>query len=423
MPLRYKAAQPEFPMDRRPGKHAMMFVLITVLIDMIGIGIILPVLPGLIGEIAHADVSAASIVGGWLFVAYSLMQFLCGPLVGNLSDAYGRRPILLMSIAGLAFDNLLTAFAPTIGWLFVGRLIGGICGASYSTANAYIADITEPAERAKAFGLVGAAFGIGFIIGPALGGFLGEFGHRVPFFAAAALSFANLIYGWYVLPETLPPEKHRPFELKRANPLGALIAFRKHPMLLAFGAVILLHFLATNVYPAVWAYYTIYRYGWSEWEVGLSLAFFGAITAIVQGGLVGPIIKRVGEGGAALLGLATDVLVTLAYAFATKGWMIYVLLVVGAAQGIVMPAVTAMMTHQVEDDEQGELQGAISSLMGIAAIIGPLMATQLFGVFTGKGAPVELPGAPFIAAAVLSGLALWLFVKAPQERRIEKPAE
>jgi MFS transporter, DHA1 family, tetracycline resistance protein len=408
--------------DRRPGKHAMMFVLITVLIDMIGIGIILPVLPGLISEIADVDVSQASVLGGWLFVAYSAMQFLCGPIVGNLSDAYGRRPILLVSIAGLGIDNVLTAFAPTIGWLFVGRLVAGVCGASYSTANAFIADITEPAERAKAFGMIGAAFGLGFIIGPAVGGFLGEFGHRVPFFAAAALSFANLIYGWFVLPETLPPERRRGFEIARANPIGALIAFRHHPVLLSFGIVLFLHFLATNVYPAIWAYYTIYRYGWSAWEVGASLAFFGVITAIVQGGLVGPIIRRIGETRAALVSLVAEVVVTAAYAVATKGWMIYGLLVVGAAQGIVMPAVNAMMTHEVEDDAQGELQGAISSLMGIAAILGPLLATQLFGAFTGAGAAIELPGAPFLASALLSAVALWVFMRAPARRTVARPA-
>ena len=289
---------------------------------------------------------------------------------------------------------VLTAFAPTIAWLFVGRLIAGICGASYSTANAYIADITEPADRAKAFGMVGAAFGIGFIIGPALGGFLGEFGHRVPFFAAAALSFANLIYGWFVLPETLPPEKRRRFELARANPLGALIAFRHHPMLLVVRG------RAPPPFPGN------QRLSRRSGPTTRSTAMAGAsgrsacpspssasITAIVQGGLVGPIIKRFGERRRGPgRPRQPSVVMTLGYAFATKGWMIYVLLVVGAAQGIVMPAVNAMMTHQVEDDEQGELQGAISSLMGIAAIVGPFVATQLFGaVHRAKGARSSCP--------------------------------
>lgn len=407
----------------RPGKHALTFVLITVMIDMIGIGIIIPVLPELIETIAHVDLSAASILGGWLFIAYSAMQFLFGPIIGNLSDAYGRRPLLLLSIAGLGIDYVLTAFAPTIAWLFVGRLVAGIFGASYSTANAFIADITEPADRAKAFGMVGAAFGIGFIVGPAIGGVLGELGPRVPFFAAAVLSFANLAYGYLVLPETLAPEKRRRFEIARANPLGALVAFRHHPVLLSFGIVLLLHFLATNVYPAIWAYYTIYRYGWSAWEVGASLAFFGVITAIVQGGLVGPVIKRFGEARTAMVSLVAEVVITVGYAFASKGWMIYALLIVGAAQGIVMPAVNAMMTHEVEDDAQGELQGAISSLMGIAAIAGPFVATQLFGLFTGPNAPVELPGAPFLASAVLSGVALWVFARRPARRTVARPAE
>jgi MFS transporter, DHA1 family, tetracycline resistance protein len=398
----------------KPGKHALAFVLITVLIDMIGLGIVLPVLPRMIEALSEVDISAASRIGGWLFVAYSAMQFLCGPIIGNLSDAYGRRPVLLLSVAGLGVDYLLTAFAPSIAWLFVGRLVAGICGASYTTANAFIADITAPEERAKAFGLIGAAFGVGFIVGPALGGFLGEYGTRLPFFAAAALSAANLAYGWLVLPETLPSDKRRPFTLARANPLGALVAFRNQPAILALAAVLLLHFLATNVYPAVWAYYTIYRYGWTSFEVGLSLAAYGVVTAIVQGGLVGPFIKRFGERMAALISLVTEVVVAVCYAFASQGWMVYALLVVGALQGIAYPAITAMMTNRVGDDVQGELQGAISSLMGIASIIGPAVAAQLFGAFSGKDALFELPGMPFLASAALSAVALWLFIAAPR---------
>ncbi|MBV9635815.1 MAG: TCR/Tet family MFS transporter [Methylobacteriaceae bacterium] len=399
--------------DRRPGKHALTFVLLTVLIDMVGLGIVLPVLPGMIGDIAGVDVSEASRIGGWLLVAYSAMQFLFGPVIGNLSDACGRRPVLLLSVFGLGIDYAVTAVAPSVAWLAAGRLIAGVCGASYSTANAYIADITAPGERAKAFGMIGAAFGIGFIIGPALGGFLGEFGHRVPFFAAAGLSLANVLYGYLVLPETLPREKRRPFRLERANPLGALAALRRHPMVIAFAVTLFLHFLATNVYPAIWAYYTIYRYGWSEWEIGLSLAFFGALTALVQGGLVGPFIKRFGERTTAIISLSVEVVIAIGYVFAVRGWMIYVLLVVGAVQGIAMPAINAMMTHRVGEDAQGELQGAIAAITGVTAILGPLMATQLFGAFTGAGALVELPGAPFVATAVLSAIALWVFVRAP----------
>lgn len=400
----------------KASPHALTFVLITVLIDMIGLGIIIPVLPRLIEDVAHVDIAQASVIGGWLFVAYSAMQFVFGPILGNLSDAHGRRPVLLISIGGLGIDYLLTAFAPTIAWLFLGRLIAGICGASYSAANAFIADITRPEERAKAFGMIGAAFGIGFALGPALGGLLAEFGTRAPFFAAATLSIANLVYGYFVLPETLPPEKRRPFALSRANPLGTLIAFRHHPFLLGAGAVLFLHFLANNVYPAIWAYYTIYRYGWSEFDVGLSLAAFGVITGVVQGGLVGGIIHRLGEWRTAAICLALEAAVLVAYGLASKGWMIYALLGFSSLAGIAMPAINAMMSHQVGDDEQGELQGAISGLMGITAILSPLMATQLFGLFAGKGAVIELPGAPFFAAAIIAALALLAFLAVPEKR-------
>ncbi|MDQ0395033.1 TCR/Tet family MFS transporter [Labrys monachus] len=401
--------------DSKTSPHALTFVLITVLIDMIGLGIIIPVLPRLIADIAHVDIAQASILGGWLFVAYSAMQFLFGPVIGNLSDAFGRRPVLLVSVAGLGIDYALTALAPTIGWLFAGRLIAGLCGASYTTANAFIADITPPEGRAKAFGMIGAAFGIGFIIGPGIGGFLATYGDRAPFYAAAAFSIANVLYGWFVLPETLSRDKRRPFALARANPLGALIAFRRHPVLVGFGAALFLHMLATNVYPAVWAYYTIYRFGWTEWQVGLSLTAFGVVTALVQGGLVGLFIQRFGERLAAVISLFVECVIAIGYGLATQGWMIYALLVIGALQGIAMPAINAMMTRQVDERTQGELQGAISSLMGIAAIIGPALATQLFGLFAGPGAVIELPGAPFFAAAILSVVALWLFVGVPRK--------
>lgn len=402
--------------ETKTSPHALTFVLITVLIDMIGLGIIIPVLPRLIESVAHVDIAQASMIGGWLFVAYSAMQFVFGPIIGNLSDAYGRRPVLLLSIGGLGIDYLFTAFAPTIAWLFLGRLIAGVCGASYSAANAFIADITKPEERAKAFGMVGAAFGVGFVLGPALGGVLAQFGDRAPFFAAAALSIANLIYGYIVLPETLAPEKRRPFELKRANPLGTLIAFRHHPFLLGAGLVLFLHFMANNVYPAIWAYYTIYRYGWSEFDVGLSLAAFGVITSVVQGGLVGFIIRHLGEWRAAAISLTLEAGVLIAYGLATKGWMIYALLIFSALSGIAMPAINAMMSHQVDDDAQGELQGAISGLMGITAILSPAMATQLFGLFAGKDAMIQLPGAPFFAAAIIAALALFAFFAVPEKR-------
>jgi DHA1 family tetracycline resistance protein-like MFS transporter len=397
----------------KPDSKALIFVLMTVMIDMIGIGIIIPVLPGMIGSIAGVGISAAARIGGWLLVAYSAMQFLFGPIVGNLSDAYGRRPVLLASVLGLGLDYAVTAFAPSVGWLFLGRLIAGACGASYTTANAFIADITPPEGRAKAFGLIGAAFGAGFIVGPALGGFAAGFGHRAPFFLAAALSVLNATYGFLVLPESLPAASRRPFRLTRASPLGALLALRRHPVVAAYGLTLFLHFLATNAYPAVWSYFAIDRFGWSEWEVGLSLAVFGAVTAAAQGGLVGPFIARFGERAAAIVSLIVEVAVAIGYGFATQGWMIYVLLVVGALQGIAMPAINAMMTHRVSDDAQGELQGAIAGIMGVTAVLGPLLATQLFAAFTGPEAPLQLPGAPFLASAALSLLALAVFLRAP----------
>ena len=397
-------------MTKPAGPHALAFVLATVVIDMIGIGLILPVLPALIRELAHVDVAQAAVIGGWLLVAYSAMQFLFGPVIGNLSDAYGRRPVLLLALAGLGLDYALSAFAPSIAWLFAGRLIAGACGASHVTAYAYIADITPPERRAKAFGAIGAAFGIGFVIGPAIGGLLGAYGPRVPFMAAAVLALANVAYGWFVLPESLPPEKRRPFRLRRANPLGSLAVLGRDPVLRVFGLVVFLHFLATAVYPAVWAYYTIYRYGWSELQVGLSLAVYGIVTAAVQGGLVGPIIARLGEWRTALLALVVEVAAGFGYGIASAGWFIYVLIVVGAPQNIALPAINSMMTRRVGERAQGELQGALASITGITAIVGPLLATQLFGHFTGAGAPLELPGAPFFAAMMLSTVAAWLFL-------------
>ena len=398
-------------MSLQPGRHALTFVFITVVVDMIGIGLILPVLPALIRELAHVDVAQAAVIGGWLLVAYSAMQFLCGPIVGNLSDAYGRRPVLLLALGGLGIDYVLCAFAPSIAWLFLGRLLAGTFGASHVTAYAYITDVTPADQRAKAFGMIGAAFGIGFVIGPAIGGLLGAYGPRVPFMAAAVLALANVAYGWFVLPESLPPEKRRPFRFKRANPVGSLAVLRKDPLLRDFGVVLFLHFLATAAYPAIWAYYTIYRYGWSELQVGLSLAVYGIVTAAVQGGLVGPIIARLGEWRTALLALCVEVAAGFGYGIASAGWFIYVLIVVGAPQNIALPAINAMMTRRVGASAQGELQGALASITGITAIIGPLIATQLFGHFTGPQAPMELPGAPFFAAMLLSAVAAWLFLR------------
>lgn len=402
------------------GRQALLFVLITVGIDTVGLGLVLPVLPDVIRGIGHFDVSQASAAGGWLLVAYSAMQFLCGPLIGNLSDAYGRRPVLLASVAGLGIDYLVTALAPSLAWLLLGRVVAGVCGASYSTASAYVADVTETSQRGKAYGYVGAAFGLGFVIGPAVGGLLGQFGPRVPFVAAGCLSLLNLAYGWLALPETLPPEKRRAFDWRRANPLGAFKALRAYPAVLVAALVLFLIELAQTVYPALWAFSGIYRYHWSEGTVGLTLAVFGIMTAIVQAGATGPLIARIGERRTALASLAGATLVFVGYGLAPQGWMVYPLLVLGSIDGFAMPALLALMSKRVPGDAQGELQGATAGLSAVAMILGPAGMTQLFSALTGPHAPIELPGAPYFAAALLSLAATVLLATMGQRVRVEE---
>ena len=394
----------------RPGRRALAFVFATVLIDMIGIGLIVPVLPDMIRDIAGTDLSGASALGGWLFVAYSAMQFLFGPAIGNLSDRIGRRPVLLASVLGLGVDYVVTAFAPSIMWLFVGRILAGICGASYVTANAYIADVTRPEDRARAFGLIGAAFGIGFVLGPAVGGLLGHFGHKIPFFVAAGFSLANLVVGAIALPESLPPERRRAFDLRRANPLGALLGLRRHPAAGPLALALFLFCLAQSVYVSIWAYSTMQRYGWSEGLVGLSLAAVGIAAAVNQGGVAGPAIARLGERRAAFVSLAVALVSAVGYAVAWQGWMVFGLIALTGSQGIAMPAMNAMMSRGAPQNAQGELQGAIASLQGIASIAGPPVMAGLFSAFTRQDAPVDLPGAPFWLAAglvALSMVVLW----------------
>ena len=388
-------------MPRRPRGSALLAVLVTVFLDMLGIGIILPVLPSLIESLSGRGISNASVIGGWLFMVYSAMQFLWGPVIGNLSDAYGRRPVLLLSIFGLGADYLMTAFAPSIAWLFFARLIGGLCGASYTTASAYVADITEPEDRAKAFGRIGAAFGIGFVLGPGIGGLLGQFSPKMPFYVACGFSLLNFIYAFVVLPESLPPESRRPFVFARANPLGAILALRHHRLLIRWSITIFVTFLAQAVYPSVWAFAAIERYGWNEASIGLSLAFFGIVSALFQGVLVGPAIRLMGERRAALVGMGIGVLTAAGYAFAVQGWMVYVLIVIGGCQGFAMPALNALMSHEVEADAQGELQGAVSSLQALGSVFGPPLMTGVFALFTSSNAPFEFAGAPFLLAAVL----------------------
>lgn len=405
-------------MPRRPGRNALFVVLLTVLLDMLGIGIIVPVIPALIESLAGKGISNASVIGGWLFMVYSAMQFLWGPVIGNLSDAYGRRPVLLLSILGLGLDYLVTAFAPSIAWLFVGRLLGGLCGASYTTASAYVADITAPEERAKAFGMIGAAFGIGFVLGPGIGGLLGQYGPKMPFFVAAGFSLLNFVYALVVLPESLPPERRRPFQLLRANPLGAVLALRRRRTMIRWAIAIFVTFLAQAVYPAVWAFAAIARYGWDAKSIGLSLAFYGAVSALFQGVLVGPAIRLMGERRAALVGMIVGVLAAAGYAWASEGWMVYVLIVFGGLQGFAMPAINALMSHEVEADAQGELQGAVASLQALGSVFGPPLMTGVFAFFISSRAPFQFPGAPFLLAAALMLAGALLL---PRYRRLERP--
>ena len=408
-------------MSRRPGKFAVIFVFITVFLDMVGFGLVMPVLPRLIEEVSGADLAGASIWGGWLFFAYGGMQFLFGPAIGNLSDAVGRRPVLLLSVFGLADDYLLTGFAPNMIWLFVGRIFAGICGASYTTANAFLADVTRPEERARVFGMMGAAFGLGFVIGPAIGGLLGSFGPRVPFFVAAGLAILNFAYGYLVLPETHAPENRRPFSLMRSNPIGALKVFAQYRGVVPLSAVMFLYFLSTAVYPAIWAFWGIAAFGWSEATVGLTLAAFGLLAAILQGGLTGPVVKRLGERQAAVLGLVTAVIALIGYGFAPGLLAVMILLVVHAPEGFVHPALTAIMSHQAPEDAQGELQGGIASLQSIGMLLGTVLFAQVFGWFTSPAAPLHAPGAAFLLAAVMLAITLGFFLTLREVRPVTPP--
>jgi DHA1 family tetracycline resistance protein-like MFS transporter len=394
----------------RVSRHAVTFALITVFLDMVGFGIIMPVLPKLIEDVGHMDLAQASIIGGWMFVAFSLAQFAFSPLMGNLSDRFGRRPLLLLAIFGLGVDFLFSALAPTLFWLFVGRVLAGVCGSSYVIANAYIADVTAPDDRARAYGLMGAAFGVGFVLGPAIGGLLGEFGPRVPFFVAAAVSGLNFIYGWFVLPETLPPEKRRAFDWRRANPFGALAVFRRYSGVLPLLTVLTVFFFASSVYPAIWAFWGIAKFGWSASMVGLTLAAFGIITALFQGLLAGPAVARFGEWRVALIGLIAAIAAAAGYGLVSTLTGVLLLLVIHGPEGFVHPMLTAMMSKAVPDDAQGELQGGISAVTNLAMLAGTLTFAHVFGRFMAEDSTFRSPDVAYNLAAVLLVGTLVLFL-------------
>lgn len=380
---------------------AMGFILVTVLIDVIGFGIIIPVMPSLITSLTGEGLSEASKYGGWMLFAFALMQFVFSPVLGGLSDRYGRRPVLLIALFGFGLDYLLLAMAPTLAWLFVGRIIAGITGASFTTASAYIADVSKPEERAQNFGLLGAAFGLGFIIGPVMGGILGEYGPRVPFFAAAALTLLNWLYGYFVLPESLSAENRRPFDWKRANPAGSLLQLKRFPLVYGLTGALFCIYVAAHSVQSNWSYFAIEAFGWSEAQVGYSLGFAGLLIAVVQGFLIRIILPRTGDRRALFLGLALYTTGFLLFAVATEGWMLYAFLIPYCLGGIAGPALQGIISNQVPANQQGELQGILTSLISLTSIIGPLLMNNLFAYFTGENAPRHYPGVSFLASAVL----------------------
>lgn len=384
---------------KRPA--ALGFIFITLIIDVIGFGIIIPVFPKLIEHLIHGDLSTAGQWAGYLTVAYSGMQFLFSPVIGNLSDQYGRRPVLLGSLFGFGIDYLFLAFAPTIWWLFLGRIIAGITGASFTTATAYIADISTPENRAQNFGIIGAAFGIGFIIGPVLGGILGNYNTHLPFLVAAGLALLNALYGFFVLPESLSVENRRPFDWKRANPGGSLMQLKKYPAVIGLVASLILIYLAAHSVQSTWTFFTMEKFKWNEAWVGYSLGFIGLLVGGVQGGLIRVVIPKLGKERSVTIGLLLYSVGLLMFAFASQSWMMFAFSIPYCLGGIAGPALQGIITGEIPANEQGELQGGLTSLISLTSIFGPLIMTSLFAFFTGKGAPVYFPGAPFLLGALL----------------------
>lgn len=393
-------------------RYTITFVFITLLIDSIGFGIILPVMPQLIMSVTGEGLSSAARYGGWLMMVYALMQFFFSPVMGNVSDRFGRRPVLLFSLLLLGIDYLVMAWAPTLFWLFVGRMVAGIAASTYSTCYAVIADSTPPEKRAQTFGLIGAAFGLGFIIGPVIGGLLGEYGARVPFYAASALAFGNLMFGFFVMPETLSPGNRREFDIKRANPLGTLLALRKYPMVIGMISAMFLFMLGHHVLPSTWTYFTIEKFQWSESQIGYSFAFVGALMVLTQAVLLRRVLPVIGQHKAAVAGFVFCIVSFMGYAFASSGYMLYVFMIPGALQGFVMPSVNAIMSGHIPANSQGELQGGMASMNSVTAILGPPLMTAVFAFFTASTAPVYFPGAAFFLAAILTVCSLLVFTRA-----------
>ncbi len=403
-------------------KPAIIFIFITLFLDIFGIGVIVPVLPKLVEQLQGGNVQAAAHSVGWLGALYAVMQFVFSPVLGSLSDRFGRRPVILASLFGSGIDYLVLAWAPTIGWLYLARMVSGITAANFTAASAYIADVTPPEKRAAGFGMIGAAFGLGFIAGPAVGGLLGGFGLRVPFLVSAGITLLNWLYGAFVLPESLKPENRRPFHWKSAHPIKALTSLSRWPLVIGLAGTHFLSVLAGNIYPCLWVLYTGTRYGWNSKQVGLSLALVGLMAAIVQAGLAGRVIAVIGERKGVYLGLLAMAAAMFCYASATAGWMVYLIILLGSLGGIGSPATQSMISQAVPPDEQGAVQGALNSISSIASIVAPLLWTFLFSWAIAPERSVHVPGLPFYGASLVSLLAVGLAWRAFSRTRAASPA-
>lgn len=394
----------------------VLFILITVMLDAMGVGLIMPIMPDLILQVQGGSLAGAAVWGGILTTAFAVMQFLFGPLIGNLSDRYGRRPVLLISLVVMAADYLVMALAGSIWLLLVGRIIGGITAATHATANAYMADISNPEDKTANFGLLGAALGIGFVLGPLIGGLLGELGVRAPFYAAAILAGLNFVLGYFVLKETVTDEICRPFRLSRANPLGAFRQMANLPGITPLLVIYFLYSVAYYVYPSVWSYFTQERFGWSPQMIGLSLALYGIATAIVQGALIRPALRWLGDRQAVIWSHVFEIGAFVFLAFVTNSLAALIFTPVAAIGSLLNPALMGIMSRAVADDQQGELQGVLTSLGALSMIVAPLIMTMIFAAYTRPGTSLYLPGAPFLASAVLMLAGLMIYLRTSRQK-------
>ena len=404
----------------KSNKTALLFIFITILVDVIGIGIIIPIIPDLIMELTGEGVHMAIIYGMWLTTAFAGMQFLFSPVLGEISDQYGRRPILLLALLGLSIDYLIHAWAPTITWLFVGRFLAGITGASFTVASAYIADISTKEDKAKNFGLIGAAFGLGFIIGPGIGGFFGELDIRLPFYIAAGLTFANFLFGWFFVPESLAPENRRPIQPMKMIPGVSLVSLRNYKGVLLLIFAFFLANLAGQALPSTWSYYGIERYDWSPKEIGISLMVVGLLVAIVQGFLVGVLVKKFGQRKVIIVGFLLWTVGMFLFSVATEPWMLYAFLIPYALGGIAGPSVQGLISNQVSEKEQGNLQGAITGLVSVTAILGQLIFSPVFYFFIRPEGSIYFPGAPYTLAAIFLLTAFFFALAAMRNMNLQE---